>query len=296
MIEQFLDYMDDIKGRSPGTIEGYRNDLDIFFDFLKSRFKCKEVTENTIKKITLKDLHAYISYLTKTRHNDIKSKARKIACLKSFFRYLRLMNIIEANPAVDLESPKLPERQPVYLKLEEANELLTAVDGANKERDNAIITLFLNCGLRLSELVSIDIDDVKGDILSVIGKGNKERTIYLNDICKAAIKEYLQVRPESKDKALFLSNRNMRIGKRGIQHMLDKFLNKAALTGYSPHKLRHTAATLLYQHGNVDIRTLQEILGHKSVSTTQIYTHINNEQLRNAVNKNPLNKKGENNG
>jgi site-specific recombinase XerD len=172
--------------------------------------------------------------------------------------------------------------------------MLTSINGTNEKRDYAIITLFLNCGLRLSELISINIDKIKGDTLAVVGKGNKERTIYLNDVCIKAIEDYLSVRPEAQpghEKALFISNRKTRFTQRGVQHMVDKYLNEAGLAGkhYSPHKLRHTAATLMYQYGHVDIRALQEILGHESVSTTQIYTHIDKEQLRDAVKLNPLN-------
>ncbi len=154
--------------------------------------------------------------------------------------------------------------------------------------------MFLNCGLRLSELIGINIDKIKGDTLTVVGKGNKERTIYLNDVCVKAIEEYLEVRPDAKpghENALFISNRKTRFTQKGVQHMVNKYLKESGLSGmkYSPHKLRHTAATLMYQYGHVDIRALQEILGHESVSTTQIYTHIDKEQLRDAVKQNPLN-------
>lgn len=293
MIEQYLAYMGDIKGKSENTINGYRNDLDIFYDFLKTRFKCKEVTEKIINKVTLSDLHAYVTYLTKTRHNGNKAKARKIACLKSFYNYLRLMGLAKENPAVDLETPKIEYRLPKYLTLEQANALLSVIDGRYKQRDYCIIILFLNCGMRLNELVGINIVDIQGDTLKVVGKGDKERTIYLNDISLKAINDYIKVRPEVHDGALFINSRKTRLEKKGVQHVVNKYLDKANLIGYSVHKLRHTAATLMYQHGNVDIKALQEILGHESVATTQIYTHIEDNQLRNAVNNNPLNKKGE---
>ena len=205
-----------------------------------------------------------------------------------------IVRLIPANPAVDLESPKKNSRLPVALSLDESKTMLSSIKGTNEERDYAIITLFLNCGLRLSELIGINIDKIKGDTLTVVGKGNKERTIYLNDVCIKAIEEYLAVRPEANpghENALFLSNRKTRFTQRGVQHMVDKYLKEAGLSGkhFSPHKLRHTAATLMYQYGHVDIRSLQELLGHESVSTTQIYTHINKEQLRDAVKLNPLN-------
>ncbi len=205
-----------------------------------------------------------------------------------------IVKLIPENPAIDLETPKKNSRLPVALTLDESKGMLTSISGSNEKRDYAIITLFLNCGLRLSELIGIDIDKIKGDTLTVIGKGNKERTIYLNDVCVEAIENYLAVRPEANpghEKALFISNRKTRFTQRGVQHMVDKYLNEAGLAGknYSPHKLRHTAATLMYQYGHVDIRALQELLGHESVSTTQIYTHIDKEQLRDAVKNNPLN-------
>lgn len=253
------------------------------------------VTLDVIKKIRITDLHSFIAYTDRERKNSNRTKARKMASLRSYFKYLHsIVNLIPENPALNLETPKSNSRLPVVLTLEESKKLLSATSGANEERDYAILMLFLNCGLRLSELISIDIDKIKGDTLTVIGKGNKERTIYLNDVCVKAIDDYLSVRPEPKpghEKALFLSNRKTRFSQKGVQHMLDKYLKITGLTGkgYSPHKLRHTAATLMYQYGNVDIRALQEILGHESVSTTQIYTHLNKELLRDAVKQNPLN-------
>lgn len=204
------------------------------------------------------------------------------------------------NPARELESPKISKRNPVYLTLDQSKKLLSSIDGKNKERDYAIITLFLNCGLRLSELVNIDINKIKEDTLTVIGKGNKERTVYLNDACIRAIENYMRVRPNDSaiDKeALFLSSRNTRINKRTVELMVKKYLKNASIVDgkYTPHKLRHTAATLMYKYGNVDIRALQQILGHESVSTTQIYTHIDDEKLRQAVQSNPLSEEKENN-
>ncbi|CCJ33824.1 Probable integrase/recombinase [Caloramator australicus RC3] len=192
-----------------------------------------------------------------------------------------------------MESPKINKRHPVYLTLEQSKRLLDSIKGRNKERDFAIITLFLNCGLRLSELVSIDISKIKGDTLTVVGKGNKERTVYLNKACIKAINSYLAVRPKDgvvdKD-ALFLSERKKRIDKRTVEKLVKKYIVSAGLLNdkYTPHKLRHTAATLMYKYGKVDIRALQHILGHESVSTTQIYTHIDDEILRDAVKSNPL--------
>ncbi len=212
--------------------------------------------------------------------------------------------MIDNNPAQNLETPKLDKRLPKYLSLDDSKKLLTVTvndeSDENKERDYAIITLFLNCGLRLSELIGINLQDINFDDykLTVIGKGNKERTIYLNKACINAIKDYIKVRPtegvkndsKASNKALFLSKRRERISNRTVQYIVEKELRKAGLdtSKYSTHKLRHTAATLMYQYGEVDIRALQEILGHKSISTTEIYTHVSNEQARDAIERNPL--------
>ncbi len=306
-MSDFLEYMLSIKGRSPKTVSEYYLDLRTFYRFLVIRFRLSSTTENfeeidinlinlhILKKIKIMDLHAFIAFIDRERNNSNRTKARKIACIRSFFKYLySIVKLIPENPAIDLETPKKNSRLPVALTLDESKGMLTSISGSNEKRDYAIITLFLNCGLRLSELIGIDIDKIKGDTLTVIGKGNKERTIYLNDVCVEAIENYLAVRPEANpghEKALFISNRKTRFTQRGVQHMVDKYLNEAGLAGknYSPHKLRHTAATLMYQYGHVDIRALQELLGHESVSTTQIYTHIDKEQLRDAVKNNPLN-------
>lgn len=306
-MSDFLEYMLSIRGRSAKTVSEYFLDLRTFYRFLVIRYNLSSqvdvfdeidinpVTLDTLKKVKIMDLHAFIGFIDRERNNSNRTKARKIACLRSFFKYLySIVRLISVNPAVDLESPKKNSRLPVALTLDESKDMLSSINGTNEERDYAIITLFLNCGLRLSELISINIDKIKGDTLTVVGKGNKERTIYLNDVCIKAIEDYLAVRPEANpghENALFLSNRKTRFTQRGVQHMVDKYLNEAGLSGkhYSPHKLRHTAATLMYQYGHVDIRALQELLGHESVSTTQIYTHIDKKQLREAVNLNPLN-------
>ena len=206
------------------------------------------------------------------------------------------MKQIPENPMEELESPKLKKALPKYLSLEESIQLLESIDGRDKERDYAIITLFLNCGLRLSELCSLNYSDIKTDgTMTVTGKGNKERTIYLNEMCVNAVKEYMKVRPVDgvKDKhALFLSNRKSRISPKTVQHIVEKFIEKSGLgdRGYSTHKLRHTAATLMYQKGGVDVLLIKDILGHENLATTEIYTHIVDEQLKDAVSSNPLNK------
>jgi site-specific recombinase XerD len=301
--------METIKGTSPNTVKEYYFDLRTFLRFLKLRYKLvddsidfdeisiEDVDVDLLSRINIQDLHAYMSFTDKKRSNSSSTRARKVASIRSYFKYLvHRVNLLEKNPAEQLEFPKTDDRHPVYLSLEQAENLLNTVLANNNElyrtRDYAIIMLFLNCGLRLSELSSINIDKINGDDnLTVIGKGNKERTIFLNEACVDAISDYLSVRPLSPgEKALFLSKRKQRMSNRAIQHMIDKYFEASGLDTdvYSTHKLRHTAATLMYKHGNVDIRALQEILGHESVSTTQIYTHLDDDRLREAVKSNPL--------
>ena len=269
-------------------------------DTFNARIFASNFTINDIKKVTLDDIHGFLFYLKNTFNSKPATRARKVASIRMFFKYLtQKTKMLDVNPAQDLETPKLDKRIPKYLSLEESKRLLNVVNNSdrNKERDYAIITLFLNCGMRLSELVGINIKDIdfSEEKLTVIGKGNKERTIYLNKACMKAINDLLLVRPhegvksDSRD-ALFLSERKERISNRTVQYIVKQELLKAGLdvNKYSVHKLRHTAATLMYQYGNVDIRALQELLGHESIATTEIYTHVSNEQVRNAVESNPL--------
>jgi len=311
-LNSFLDYSVTILNKSPNSIKEYNYDLVMFLKFIKIHFKMtkeedfKQIRINdlgldTLKKIKLDDIHAFLSYLTNINRSKAATRARKVSTIRIFFNYLtNKKNLLEINPAQNLETPKLDKRVPKYLTLDDSKKLLSVAsneNNRNKERDFAIITLFLNCGMRLSELVTINIKDISfsDNKLNVIGKGNKERTIYLNKACINAINNYLKVRPregvkyDSKD-ALFLSERRERISNRTVQYIVEKELKAAGLdtTKYSVHKLRHTAATLMYQYGNVDIRALQELLGHESISTTEIYTHVANSQVRNAVESNPL--------
>jgi site-specific recombinase XerD len=306
LLADFLNYMETIRGKSKNTVSAYGYDLNIFFKFLKIRrnlvpadtefdeIDISDIDEKMIKSITLSDLYSYLSFAANQRDNKNHARARKVASLRSFFRYLQSKaKVIDENPALDLEPPKINSRHPLYLTLDESKRLLASITGENRERDYAIITLFLNCGLRLSELVGIDINKINGDTLTVIGKGNKERTVYLNNACINAINTYLRVRPidEVKDKqALFLSERKQRISKRSVQYIVKKYIGASDLDTerYSTHKLRHTAATLMYKYGNVDIRALQHILGHENISTTQIYTHVDDDRLRSAAKANPL--------
>ena len=311
-LNSFLDYSITILNKSPNSIKEYNYDLRNFLKFIKiefglsaekdySKVDIHDLDINIIKKIKLEDIHKYISHMATDLRSKPATRARKVSTIRVFFKYLASKaKLIETNPAQNLETPKLDKRLPKYLSLEESRKLIEVTKTAsdeNKERDLAIITLFLNCGMRLSELVGINIKDINfsENKLNVIGKGNKERTIYLNKSCMDAINDYLKVRPhegvkyESKD-ALFLSKRKERISNRMVQEIVKRELAKAGLdlSKYSTHKLRHTAATLMYQYGHVDIRALQVLLGHESISTTEIYTHVNDEQVKDAVNKNPL--------
>lgn len=306
LLSDFLSYMQTIRGKSINTVQVYFYDLRVFLRFMKlhrnlvdkkmkfSDIEISDIDVPFIQSITLSDLYAFMAYVSNDRDNSSYARARKVASLKSFFKYLTYKaKLLDSNPAAELESPKILKRLPRYLNIEESKQLLNSVEGQFSERDYAIITLFLNCGLRLSELVGINLNNIKGTVLSVIGKGNKERSIPLNNACIKALEDYMKVRPKNavKDRnALFLSERRQRISKESVQKIVKKYIKAAGLDPerYSTHKLRHTAATLMYKYGNVDIRSLQELLGHESISTTQIYTHLDSKQLRNAVNSNPL--------
>lgn len=312
-VTDFLNYLETIRSKSPNTIEAYKIDLTLFFRFLmiyKGKINSdsvdfedidiSDIYDDFIKNIKLRDLYAFLSFTEKYRNNSTYARARKVATLKSFFKYLQgKAKIISENPAAELESPKINKRHPVYLTLNQSIKLLESLDVTDKNyaRDYCILTFFLNCGMRLSELCSIQIDKIRDDTLTIIGKGNKERTVYLNEACLKALRNYLNVRDDSKaslenKKYLFLSSRNAPINKRTVEIMIKKHITNAGFTDekYTPHKLRHTAATLMYKYGNVDIRSLQNILGHENISTTQIYTHVDDDDLRDAVKSNPLSK------
>ncbi len=301
----FLSYYENILGKSPNTIRSYYSDLKLFFRFLITRndknafldFDNVEVSGlpiETIKKVKLSDFYDFMTFVGTSRSNSAYARARKTACLRSFFKYLNTKShLIDENPTKELDSPKTRKTLPKYLSLQESRKLLTVIDGKFKERDFAIITLFLNCGMRLSELVGINLNDLKENTLTVIGKGNKERTVYLNKACLDSISQYMKVRPRDgviDRNALFLSQQKRRITPRMVENIVKKHLTAAGLdtNKYSPHKLRHTAATLMHKYGEVDIRVLQEILGHERLSTTEIYTHVDDEQLQSAIEQNPL--------
>lgn len=305
IIKEYLFYLQTIKGRSEKTVDEYYLDLRTFFRFIKLHRKMTDapfdeiniddIDLSLIKSITLMDAYEFMNYLTRVRMNHAASRARKCSAIKRFFNYLAVKkHYLDSDPMSELEIPKGKKALPKYLTLEQSIELLNAVDGKFKERDFCIITLFLNCGIRLAELVSLNMNSIKSDgTMVVTGKGNKERVIYLNDACIEALNNWRRVRPNDslKDRdALFISSQNRRVSRELVQKIVKKYLEKIGLDseGYSCHKLRHTAATLMYQHGNVDIRVLKDVLGHENLGTTQIYTHISSGQLEEASKKNPL--------
>ena len=305
ILQDYLkNYLIITKNRSKNTVKEYYYDLRDSFQFIKrDKFNIKiddyklidisDLDANFFRSIDVSDIYEYLY----NKNTKAISRARKISSIKSFFNYLcNVAKIIDRNPCVGLEAPKLEKRLPKYLELDEARSLLHSIDGDFKSRDYAIITLFLNCGLRLSELVNINIENIRGDTLNVIGKGNKERSVHLNHACLDALSDYMKDRhiekvANSDRNALFLSKKNKRISPRMIETMVKSYIIKAGLDPkkYTPHKLRHTAATLMHKYGKVDIRTLQQVLGHESIATTQIYTHIDSEEVKKAIDNNPLN-------
>ncbi|MBR1497713.1 MAG: tyrosine recombinase XerC [Oscillospiraceae bacterium] len=317
ILRDFLAYHETIKGHSSRTVDEYFLDMRTFFRFLKLHrglvpraseldgIDISDVDLDFAAKVTLSEVYEYLSFLSRDRVRNQRSRdaeyglgaparARKIASIKSFYKYLTVKaKLLEENPVQDLDSPKLPQRLPRYLSLEESQQLLSAVGGANRARDYCILCIFLNCGLRISEIVGLNLSDLRGDNIRVVGKGNKERVVYLNDATAAAINDYLLVRKGilADTRALFLSNRKTRISREMVHALVKKHLSAAGLDAskYSAHKLRHTAATLMLQNG-VDVRTLQELLGHEHLNTTQIYTHVDNSELRGAASANPLGK------
>ena len=315
LVREFASYKSAIQNASEKTISEYLLDLRTFFRFLLARdakispdssefekIDISRVDLDYIKNITQEDIYEFLMYADGIRGNMEAAKSRKLSAIKGFFKYLTVKRMmLEENPAVNIESPKRKQALPKYLSLEESIELLNAIKNDNesktKIRDFAIVTLFLNCGMRLSELVGININDVDRYLrsLSVTGKGNKQRIVYLNDACREALGDYMTERLDEKHlknntTALFLSSREQRISVKTVQWLVYKYLDMAGLESkhYSVHKLRHTAATLMYQTGNVDVRVLKDILGHEQLNTTQIYTHVSNRSMEEAMQQNPL--------
>lgn len=307
ILKDYLYYKQTIQNKSLKTVDEYFIDLRTFFRYMKIRrgivsadadfdsISITDITQELVTSVTLNDAYEYMNYLIRERDNKSAARARKCSSLKGFYNYLhKKKHLIETNPLSELETPKIKKALPKYLTLEQSIELLDAVNGKYKERDYAILTLFLNCGLRVSEMAGLNYTDIRPDnTLRVLGKGNKERIVYLNQACIDALRDYMRVRPADglKDKhALFISRNNNRMSVKTIQAMVYKYLEQIGLSaqGYSCHKLRHTAATLMYQYGDVDVRVLKEVLGHENLGTTEIYTHLSNEQLQKAADNNPL--------
>lgn len=311
-LENFLTYIKVSKERSDRTEEAYYIDIRTFLRYLKvinnstlretdwQEIKINDVPIEWLQRFTLLDAHKYLLFLRNERNNSSATRARKTSALKQFFTYLnKTAKLIDNDSLKDLELPRIKSKLPTFLSLEDSQKLLNSIDSKHKERDYCIILLFLNCGMRLSELVRLNLVDYSRDnwTLRVTGKGNKQRIVYLNELCVETLNNYIDLyRPNetAKDKiAIFLSANKTRIAKRRVQQIVEENLKRAGLSnlGISTHKLRHTAATLMYQYGNVDPLVLRDVLGHKSIATTEIYTHLSDKNLREAANANPLSKK-----
>ncbi len=306
LLREFFGYIETVKGRSAGTVDEYFVDLRTFFRYIKqakglvpptlpeNRIPIDDVDIDLIRQVTLLDVYEYMNYVKNERGNTGSTRARKTTSLRVFFHYLTdITHRLEQNPIQNLDTPKTKRALPKYLTMEQSVELLESVEGEFQKRDFCMLTLFLNCGLRRAELAGINLDDISGErTLRVVGKGNKERILYLNDACWNAIQEYLKVRPVDgvQDKnALFLSRLKQRISLQGVYYVVKNYLKKVpGAESYSTHKLRHTAATLMYQYGKTDIRVLKDVLGHENLGTTEIYTHLSDAQIREATEHNPL--------
>ena len=313
-ISEFINYIEVIKGKSPKTAAEYRYDLITFFRFLMinrgyaacpapdkdfrdnySKIDIEKITAEVLNEITLSELYEYLSFVNKYMHNSSSARARKVASLRSFFKYMSVRSgVLQHNPAENLETPKVAKRQPRYLTLEESERLLQCIPKDKYfSRNLCIITLFLNCGMRVSELVGINISSIRDETIVVTGKGNKERTVYLNKACIMTINNYLRERPAdgvADRDALFISHMKKRLSTKMVWCIVKKCLDCAGLDAsrFSPHKLRHTAATLLYQYADTDLLVIKQILGHDSLATTHIYTHLDDKSAREAIKKNPL--------
>ena len=312
-LDAFLVNLKVIKDRSDRTEEAYYIDIRTFLRYLRlihgdvpedaefESLEIKDVPIDWLKTFTLTDAYSYLKYLKDERKNSVKTRARKATAIKQLFHFLcKKSGIIEEDPLNDLELPHINQSLPKYLTLDESLELLQNMnkDSKNYTRDYCILVLFLNCGMRLSELVGLNLNDYSEEngTLRLLGKGNKERIVYLNNACINSLNDYLQVRrqivPRSAEhkNAMFFSANRTRIARRRVQQIVEENINLAGLgnKGITTHKLRHTAATLMYQHGNVDTLVLKDILGHKSIATTEIYTHLSNQNLKDAADANPL--------
>ena len=315
LVRDFASYKLTIQGCSQKAVDEYLSDLRLFFKFVYAKRYGVKIPSDFFNKIdlsglenefitsiTAEEIYDFFIYVSNERRNGAAARARKLSAIKSFFKFVcQKRRLMEKNPAIDMEAPKKRQSLPKFLSMDESVALLEAVENdvesKFKERDYCIITLFLNCGMRLSELVGINLNDLDRELrsLRVIGKGNKERIVYLNDACRNALTTYILIRKSDKYRsvntnALFISKQYKRISNKTVQWLVYRYLTLAGLDykHYSTHKLRHTAATLMYQTGKVDVRVLKEILGHEQLNTTQIYTHVSNKGMQDAINNNPL--------
>lgn len=305
-LKDFIFYLRVVRGRSERTVQEYYFDLRLFLRYVAAdsalrrsgnleNVDISKVSLDTLENFSLSDIYAFLNYLASSRKNGALARGRKVSAIKVFYHYLSTnARLISKDPMKDLELPSAKKSLPKYLTLEQSLELLKGVPEADMPRNYCIITLFLNCGMRLSELVGLNLQDVKLEerTMRLLGKGNKERIIYLNEACIQGIKGYLAQRPtvSSEPDAFFLSKQFRRISKRRVQQIVEECLKSAGLDkqGFSTHKLRHTAATLMYQYGHVDTLVLRDVLGHESIATTEIYTHLSSKQLKEAAESSPL--------
>lgn len=315
LVREFASYKLTIQMCSQKTVDEYLSDLRLFLKYVYAernsipvpserfdRIDISALENDFITAICPEEIYNFFIYVSNERHNSSSAKSRKLSAIKAFFKFVcQKRRLMDKNPAIDMEAPKKKQSLPKFLSMQESLDLLSAVENDSesktKERDYLIITLFLNCGMRLSELVGINLNDIDRELrsLRVLGKGNKERIVYLNDACRDALMRYLEIRRSGRlasvnTTALFISKQYKRISNKTVQWIVYKYLSLAGLDykHYSTHKLRHTAATLMYQTGKVDVRVLKEILGHEQLNTTQIYTHVSNKGMEDAINNNPL--------
>lgn len=308
VVRDYLFYLDVVTGKSKNTVYEYYTDLKYFLKFIKahrlgltSKIQDTDISDldaEFLKQITLQDIYEYLYHMKEVRGCQSRTLNRKSSSIRGFFKYhCNKTGLLSENPTENLESSAIPRTLPKYLSLDESKELLSsALSGNNSKRDYAILTLFLNCGMRLNELVSINLSDLGDEYLTINGKGNKQRSIYMNSACRDAIEDYIKNERKIENLtddgrcALFVSRNGNRIARRRVQQIVEEHLKKSGLSdkSYSTHKLRHTAATLMYRYGNTDVRILQEILGHENLGTTQIYTHVDSEQIKHAIASNPI--------
>ena len=308
LLKDFLVYLTTIKGKSPRTRKEYEYDISLFLRFIKSmdedipvnkieEVNIKDIKIDRIREVTLEDLYMFIEFCEVQRNNSAATRARKVATLKSFFKYLKgKRKLLEDNPADELESPKIGKKSPIYMNQVEAEQFIAGIKRNNHYyRNYCMIMLFLNLGLRVSELCSLDLNSIHDRTLRIVGKGNKERTVYLNNACINSIQMYFEkerpsIQGAKDNNALFLSQKGTRLTRQTVAKIVKRINVDSGLKNdkITPHKLRHSAATIMYKHG-ADIRSLQHILGHTSVSTTQIYTHVEDKEIQQVLESNPFN-------